>query len=46
LAVNAEGGITQAELRAIVPAFVMTPPVKPEPAVIEVTVPVAAEVIV
>jgi hypothetical protein len=38
--------MTQEALRAIVPALVITPPVKPDPAIIEVTVPVEVEEIV
>jgi hypothetical protein len=39
LAVRVEGAITQAAFSAIVPVEVIVPPVKPVPAITEVTVP-------
>jgi hypothetical protein len=43
LAVNRVGGMTHAVFNATVPLAVMVPPVKPAPAVIEVTVPAPLE---
>ena len=43
LAVNRVGAITHAVFKAIVPVEVIVPPVKPVPAVTEVTVPELAD---
>jgi hypothetical protein len=46
VALEYEPGVTPVVSRAIVPVLVIVPPVRPAPAVIEVTVPVLVLVIV